>query len=94
MLISKDLWISLSRKEVLGMKPDHTSEPAPTESVTVDAVAAVALKIGQEIWGEEQFNELMTASDPPDAAVITVVTTGSPSAPATPYRGKHKKEPA
>ena len=52
------------------MKPDRTSEPAPTESVTVDAVAAVALKIGQEIWGEERFTELMTASDPPDAAVI------------------------
>ena len=49
------------------MKPDHTSEPAPTESVTVDAVAAVALKIGQEIWGEERFTELMTASDPPSS---------------------------
>lgn len=76
------------------MKPENTHAPSAADTVTVDEVAAVALKIGQEIWGEEQFSELMNAADLPETTVYSVVAVGPPSAPAPPYRGKHKKEPA
>ena len=77
------------------MNTTRTQLPRATaDTVTVDEVAAVALKIGQEIWGEKQFSELMNAADLPETTVFTVVAAGPPSASVAPYRGRHKKEPA
>ena len=33
------------------------------ETVTIDAVAALAFRIGKEIWGEEQFIKMMDTTE-------------------------------
>ena len=70
------------------MEPERMTGQSAADTVTVDEVAAVALKIGQEIWGEEQFTELMKTDGQAEPAPPV------PIAPAKTYRGKQKKEPA
>ena len=76
------------------MKPESTHAPSAADTVTVDEVAAVALKIGQEIWGEEQFTELMKTDGQAEPAAHAASAPPVPIAPAKTYRGKQKKEPA
>ena len=71
-----------------------THPPAAADTVTVDEVAAVAQKIGQEIWGEDRFNELMQTAGSPGHTVYTAITPASPSVPAQPHKSRQKKEPA
>ncbi len=33
------------------------------ETVTIDDVAALAFRIGKEIWGEEQFSKMMNTTE-------------------------------
>ena len=82
------------RKEVLTMKPESTHATSAADTVTVAEVAAVALKIGQEIWGEEQFTELMKTDGQAEPAAHAASAPPVPITPAKTYRGKQKKEPA
>ena len=76
------------------MEPERMTGQSAADTVTVDEVAAVALKIGQEIWGEEQFTELMKTDGQADPAAHAAPASPVPIAPAKTYRGKQKKEPA
>ena len=68
--------------------------PSATDTVTLDEVASVALKIGQEIWGEERFTELMKTGGQAEPAAHAAPAPPVPVAPDKTYRGKQKKEPA
>ena len=76
------------------MEPERMTGQSAADTVTVDEVAAVALKIGQEIWGEEQFTELMKTDGQAEPAAHAASAPPVPIAPAKTYRGKQKKEPA
>ena len=60
-------------------------------AVTVDDVAALAMKIGSEIWGEEQFDSMMASSgQPAESAPVT----GKPSVSCKFTGNMDKKESA
>ncbi len=60
-------------------------------TVTVDDVAALAMKIGAEIWGQEQFDMMMAPSGQPDESAPV---TGKASASGKFTRNRDKKESA
>ena len=59
----------------------HDKTAASAETVTVDEAAALAMKIGEEIWGKEQFDLMMASST-------------QPSVPDRLSRNRNKKESA
>ena len=60
-------------------------------AVTVDDVASLAMKIGAEIWGQEQFDMMMNPSDQPEESAPV---TGKASASGKFTRDRDKKESA
>ena len=64
---------------------------SPLTAVTINEVAALAVKIGTEIWGQEQFDSMMNPSDHPEESVPV---TGKASASGKFTRDRDKKESA
>ena len=60
------------------------------ESITMDALAELALKIGKEIWGEEQFFNMMERTEVVATPLQIPDSIINPSFKRT--RLKHKKK--
>ena len=69
----------------------NESTAASAGAVTIDDVAALAMKIGAEIWGQEQFDMMMSPSGQPDESAPV---TGKASASGKFTRNRDKKESA
>lgn len=65
-----------------------------SESVMMDDVAALALKIGKEIWGEEQFIKMMENTDSPTTPIPATRSAGTPSFKATTLKHRQKEDSA
>ncbi len=64
------------------------------ESVTIDDLAALALKIGKEIWGEKQFIKMMESTEVVVTPLQIPDSTLNPSFKRTPLKHKKKNESA
>lgn len=74
---------------------EQSNEPrVQPESVSVDAVAALVMKIGVEIWGKEKFENMMTKFHLPKATGSTTIPSGQSSPHTRQFRNMKGKEPA
>ncbi len=64
---------------------------SPLTAVTINEVAALAVKIGTEIWGQEQFDSMMNPSDQPEESAPV---TGKASVSGKFTRSRSKEKPA
>ncbi len=75
----------------MGYQNSNESNASSAGAVIIDDVAALAMKIGAEIWGQEHFDMMMNPSDQPEESAPI---TGNASVSGKFTRNRSKEKPA